>query len=65
MDIFSHLFVVRIAMFALKDDNKRQRGRGWPILKTILPDIKHTYWGLPNQSIIFLPIRVHYFSKAQ
>ena len=31
MDIFSHLFVVRIVMFCWKDKNKRKRGRGWPI----------------------------------
>ena len=31
MDIFSHLFVVRIVMFVRKDKNKWKRGRGWPI----------------------------------
>ena len=31
MNILSHLFVVRIVMFVLKDENKRKRGRrGWP-----------------------------------
>ena len=33
MDIFSHLFVVRIIKFVWKDENKRKRGRGWPIFK--------------------------------
>ena len=28
---FSHLFVVRIAMFVWKDENKHKIGRGWPI----------------------------------
>ena len=28
---FSHLFVVRIVLFVRKDENKRKRGRGWPI----------------------------------
>ena len=28
---FSHLFVVKIVMFAWKDENKWKRGRGWPI----------------------------------
>ena len=28
---FSHIFVVRIVMFVRKDENKRKRGRGWPI----------------------------------
>ena len=28
---FSHLFVVRIAMFVWKDKNKQKRGRRWPI----------------------------------
>ena len=33
-DIFSHILVVRIVMCVLKDENKRKRGRGWPIKKT-------------------------------
>ena len=28
---FSHISVVKIAMFVLKDWNKRKRGQGWPI----------------------------------
>ena len=32
MDIFSHLFVVKIVMNVWKDENKWKRGRGWPIL---------------------------------
>ena len=31
MDIFSHLFVVKIVMCVWKDKNKWKRGRGWPI----------------------------------
>ena len=31
VDILSHLFVVRIVMFVWKGENKRKRGRGWPI----------------------------------
>ena len=31
MDIFSHLFVVKIVMYVWKDENKWKRGRGWPI----------------------------------
>ena len=30
---FSHIFVVRIVMFVLKDKNNRKRGRGWSIFK--------------------------------
>ena len=30
---FSHLFVVKIAMFVWKDENKRKRGRYGPLLK--------------------------------
>ena len=33
MDIFSHIFVVKIVMFLEKTENKRKRGRGWPIFK--------------------------------
>ena len=34
MDIFSQLSVVRIVMCVFeKDENKRKRGRGWPIKK--------------------------------
>ena len=35
MNIFSHLFVEKIVMCVVfeKDENKRKRGRGWPILK--------------------------------
>ena len=33
MDIFSHLFVVKIVMCVWKDENKWKRGRGWPIFK--------------------------------
>ena len=35
MDIFSQIFVVRIVMFVLKDENKLKRGRGWPIFKKL------------------------------
>ena len=35
MDIFSHLFFVRIVMFVWKDINKQKIGRGWPILKNM------------------------------
>ena len=33
MDIFSQLFVLKIVMFASKDENKRKTGREWPIFK--------------------------------
>ena len=33
MDIFSHIFVVKTVMFALKDNIKRKRCWGWPIKK--------------------------------
>ena len=41
MDIFSHLFVVRIVMFVWKDGNKRKTGQGCPISKNlyILPQM--------------------------
>ena len=32
---FSQLFVVRIAMFVGKDENKRKRGRRLPIFKKV------------------------------
>ena len=33
MDIFSHIFVVKIVMFVCwKDENKQKRGLGWPII---------------------------------
>ena len=31
MDIFAHIFVVKIVMFSWKDKNKRKRGRGLPM----------------------------------
>ena len=31
MDIYSHLFVVKIVMRVWKDENKWKRDRGWPI----------------------------------
>ena len=34
MDI-SHLFLVKIVMFVRKDENKRKRGRGWPIFMNL------------------------------
>jgi len=36
MDIFAHLFVVKIVKFVWKNENKRKRGRGWPILKKLI-----------------------------
>ena len=33
MDVFSHLFVLRIVIFVLKDKNKRKRSQGWRIFK--------------------------------
>ena len=33
---YSHIFVVRIVMFVWKDENKRKRGRGWPIFQKSL-----------------------------
>ena len=33
---FLHIFVVIIVIFVWKDENKRKRGRGWPILKNII-----------------------------
>ena len=30
-DSCSHTFGLRIVMFVRKDENKRKRGRGWPI----------------------------------
>ena len=32
-DIFSHIFVVQIAMFAWEDENKQKSGRGLPIFE--------------------------------
>ena len=31
MDIFSHIFDVKIGLFVWKDENKWKRGLGWPI----------------------------------
>ena len=34
MDIFSHIFVVKIVMILFeKTENKQKRSRGWPIFK--------------------------------
>ena len=46
--IFSQKFVVKIAMFASKDENKLKTGRGWPIV---------------NKSFSMLCVR-SYFSTA-
>ena len=35
LDGHNIFYIVRIVMFAGKDENKRKRGRGWPILKNI------------------------------
>ena len=34
MDIFSQIFVVKIAMFVWKDENKWKRGRDGPFYKS-------------------------------
>ena len=37
LDIFLHLFVVKIVKFFKKSKNKRKRSRGWPIFKITKP----------------------------
>ena len=32
LEIFSHLFAIKIVLFVGKDENKQKRCRGWPII---------------------------------
>ena len=54
---FSHLFVVRIAMFVWKDENKHKIGRGWPIFKKSIVWPTYTNW---KSKDVVLGIGTHY-----
>ena len=43
LEIFSHLFAIKIVLFVGKDENKQKRCRGWPIFSYWLETKPRSY----------------------